>query len=53
MRPPQLVSRNTPVDHVLPRMRVTRQPVVLVTDEKMDVVGLVSLDDVLAEFVGA
>ena len=53
MRPPQLVSRSIPVDHVLPRMRVTRQPAVLVTDEQMEVVGLVTLDDVIAEFVGA
>lgn len=52
MRPPQLVSRNIPVDHVLPRMRVTRQPLVLVTDERMDVVGLVTLELVVAEFVG-
>ena len=53
LRPPQLVSRSTPVDHVLPRMRVTRQPAVLVTDEGREVVGLVTLDDVVAEFVGA
>lgn len=53
MRPPQLVSKTVPIDHVLPRMRVTRQPVVLVTDEHMHVVGLVSLEDVVAEFAGA
>ena len=53
LRPPQLVLRSTPVDHVLPRMRVTRQPVVLVTDESYQVVGLVALDDVVAEVVGS
>lgn len=52
MRPPQLVSLETPVDHVLPRMRVTRQPMVLVADAKTDVVGLVTLEDVLEEVVG-
>jgi len=52
MRPPQLVSLDTPVDHVLPRMRVTRQPMVLVADEKTDIVGLVTLEDVLEEVVG-
>jgi putative hemolysin len=52
MRPPQLVSIFTPVDHVLPRMRVTRQPMVLVSDERMEVVGLVTLEDVLEEVVG-
>lgn len=52
MRPPQWVMRHTPVDHVLPRMRVTRQPLVLVTDEKYETVGLVALEDVLEEVVG-
>ena len=52
MRLPQLVSIETPVDHVLPRMRVTRQPMVLVADGKTEVVGLVTLEDVLDEVVG-
>ncbi|HMO50190.1 MAG TPA: CNNM domain-containing protein [Kiritimatiellia bacterium] len=52
MRPPQLVAAATPVDHVLPRMRVTKQPIVLVTDEKYQVVGSVTLDLVLQEIVG-
>lgn len=52
MRPPQWVMKDTPVDHVLPRMRVTRQPIVLVTDEKYHVVGVVTLDRVLEEVVG-
>ncbi len=53
MRPPQLVALMTPVDHVLPRMRVTRQPMILVSDERMEVVGLVTLEDVLQEVVGS
>jgi Mg2+/Co2+ transporter CorB len=46
------VMRHTPVDHVLPRMRVTRQPVVLVTDDQYQTVGLVALENVLEEVVG-
>ncbi len=53
MRAPQLVDRTVPADHVLPRMRVTRQPVVLVTGGEMEVVGMLPLERVVAEFVGA
>lgn len=52
MRPPQLVATSTPVDHILPRMRVTRQPIVLVADEKHQVAGLLTLERVLHEIVG-
>jgi len=52
MRPPQLVAAITPVDHILPRMRVTKQPIVLVSNEKYDVVGYVTLDMVVDEIVG-
>ena len=52
MRQPQLVADHTPVDHVLPRMRVTRQPMVFVVDERMEVIGLVTLTDVLDEILG-
>jgi len=53
MRPPQLVAASTPVDHILPRMRVTKQPIILVTGEKYEVVGYVTLDLVLEEIVGS
>lgn len=53
MRPPQLVGAPTPVDHILPRMRVTKQPMVLVLDEASAVAGYVTLDMVLEEIVGA
>jgi CBS domain containing-hemolysin-like protein len=33
-------------------MRVTRQPLVLVSDERLEVIGLVTLEDVLDEVVG-
>jgi len=52
MRPPQLVAANTPVDHIMPRMRVTKQPIVLVTDEKFQVIGFITLDIVLQEIIG-
>lgn len=53
MRPPQFVADHTPVDHVLPRMRVTRQPMVMVVDERFEVIGLVALRDVLDEVLGS
>lgn len=53
MRSPQLVASTTPVDHILPRMRVTKQPIVFVANEKYDIVGFVTLDMVLEEIVGA
>jgi putative hemolysin len=52
MRPPQLVASSAPVDHILPRMRVTKQPIVLVTDEQFVVAGYITLDRVLEEIVG-
>mgnify|MGYP001199964493 CR=1 FL=1 len=51
-RPPQLVGAQMLVDHVLPRMRVTRQPMMLVTDDRFEVIGLLTLNDVLNEIVG-
>lgn len=53
MRSPQLVDKSVPADHVLPRMRVTKQPVVLVTDGERGVIGMLTLERVVAEFVGA
>lgn len=52
MRPPQFIGDYTPVDHILPRMRVTRQPLVLVTNDRFEVIGLVTQEDVLDEVVG-
>jgi putative hemolysin len=52
MRPPQLVAAYLPVDHLLPRMRVTRQPLFLVTDDRYEVIGLITLEDVLCEITG-
>lgn len=52
MRLPQLVGAHLPVDHLLPRMRVTKLPLVLVTDERYEVVGLITMEDVLDEITG-
>ena len=52
MRPPQLVASYLPVDHLLPRMRVTRLPLFLVTDDRYEVIGLITLEDVLREITG-
>jgi putative hemolysin len=52
MRPPQFVSHETPADHVLPRMRVTRQPLVMVVDDRYECAGIVTVEDILEEVVG-
>ena len=52
IRPPQLVASYLPVDHLLPRMRVTRLPLFLVTDDRYEVIGLITLEDVLREVTG-
>lgn len=52
MRPPQFIAEHMLVDHVLPRMRVTRQPMTLVADSGGEVVGLITLNDVLKVIVG-
>jgi len=52
LRSPQFVSADTPADDVLPRMRRSQQPMMLVTDEHVDVVGLITVEDVLEEIVG-
>jgi len=52
VHPPQLVASYLPIDHLLPRMRVTKLPMFLVTDERYEVVGLITLEDVLQEITG-
>ncbi len=51
-RPPQYVAADSRADQLLPRMRLTRQPLALVQDERKHVIGLVSIEDVLEEIVG-
>ncbi len=52
MRPANFVPDRTLVDHVLPRMRVIHQHIMFVQDERQEVIGLITLDDVLDEIVG-
>ena len=52
MRPPQFVRIDTPLHRLLARMRSTRQSLALVTDQKSDVLGLVTAEDVLQEIFG-
>ena len=52
IRPPQFIPGSTPTDELLPRMRLTRQPMALITDDQSVVIGLVTLGGVLQEIVG-
>ena len=52
MRPPQFVDAHTPLHALLPRFKLTRQPMALVTNQRSEVVGLVTLEDLLQEIVG-
>jgi putative hemolysin len=52
MRPPQFVPATTPTDNLLPRMRLTRQPMALVLDNNSALIGLVTIEDVVEEIIG-
>ena len=52
MRPPQFVSGDTPCDDLLPRMKLSRQPLALVTNQHSEVIGLITIEDLLLEIVG-
>ena len=51
-RPVQVIDQRTPADELLPIMRAARQPVVLVTGEGTEVVGMITAQDLLDEIVG-
>ena len=51
-RTPLFIPREMPVDDILPRLRLSRQPMCLVTDKEAEVVGLITTEDVLEEIVG-
>lgn len=52
LQPPQFITSDTRVDQVIPRMRLTRQPFLMVTDKKnRDVVGIIALNEVLKRIV--
>jgi CBS domain containing-hemolysin-like protein len=52
MRPALLAPASVRVGDVFPRMRRSRQPMCLLTDEKSGVIGLVTTDDLLTEITG-
>ncbi len=52
LRPPQYVGADTPADDLLPRLRLSRQPMLLVRDEQDQVIGFVTTEVVLEEIIG-
>lgn len=52
IRPPLLISEDTPVEQILPRARRLRQPMCLVARKDGEVIGLVTVTDLLANIVG-
>jgi putative hemolysin len=52
IRPPQYVDEETPADDLLPRLRMSRQSMLLVRDDQGTVTGFVTTDVVLEEIVG-
>jgi putative hemolysin len=52
LRPPQFLHAKTRADEILPRMRTSHQPLAMVVNEQNDVIGILSLEDVLEEIVG-
>jgi CBS domain containing-hemolysin-like protein len=52
IRPPQYVEEDLPADDLIPWMRLSRQPVLLVRDDNGTVTGFVTTEVVLAEIVG-
>ena len=52
MRPPQFIRDTTPLTEIFPLMRLSRQPMCLVTSAQGDVVGLITVQDILEEIAG-
>jgi CBS domain containing-hemolysin-like protein len=52
MRPPTFITENVPLTEIFPRLRLSRQPMCLVTNARADVVGLVTTEDILQHIVG-
>ncbi len=51
-RAPLFIPEDMPVDDILPRLRLSRQPICLVNNRADEVVGLITTEDVLEEIVG-
>lgn len=52
IRPPQYVDEEIPADDLIPRMRLTRQPMLLVRNDLGMVTGFITTEVVLEEIVG-
>ena len=52
MRPPLFVRGSTALIEILPQLRLNRQPQCLVTDDRGEVVGLITSQTVVQEIVG-
>ncbi len=52
-RPPLFITEDTSVDDIFPLLRRSRQPMCLVTNEKSEVTGMITTEDILEEIVGA
>ncbi len=53
MRAPQFVDVNTQPDEVLARMRHSHQPIAIVTGPHREILGLITLEDVIEEIIGS
>ncbi len=51
MRPPQFISEDTPPDELIHHLRISRQPLALVKDIDSEVIGLITIEDVLHEII--
>jgi len=52
LRPPQFVAENATADELIPRMQLTRQPLLMVQNDHGEVVGMVTMQRLLSEVVG-
>lgn len=52
LRPPQSVQENSAADDLLARMRMSRQPMTLVTGNDAKVIGIITPEDILRELFG-
>jgi CBS domain containing-hemolysin-like protein len=51
-RPPLLIPESAPVGDILPKLRRSRQPMCLVVNDRSEVTGLLTIEDILEEIVG-
>ncbi len=52
MRKPLFIRHDLPITRILPRQRMARQPLALVTDPSQNVIGMITTADILEEIVG-